>query len=293
MNENLTPQTLFDEEQKIMPAADKAIIIVAPNGARRNKKDHAHLPITAQQVAADTLLSYQAGATMVHAHARKADASHSLEIDDNHRLYDCLRETVGENMVVQLTTEAVGIYPISQQMAMIKAIKPEAASFALREFIPSENELAAAGEFFHWVAQQGIVAQYILYTAEEVTWYHQLKSKGVLPANRHHLLFVLGRYNQGQYSEPGELFPFIIEHQDNTPWAVCAFGRDEHRCASAALSLGGDVRVGFENNLYNMRGQFAYNNAVLVKQVVDTASSMGRETMNAAEFRQLFNETSA
>jgi uncharacterized protein (DUF849 family) len=266
---------------------EKVIVIVAPNGARRTQKNHQHLPLTAREVAEDTLLNSQVGATMVHAHARKMDASHSLEIDDNHRLYAAIRETVGDKVVVQLTTEAVGIYPVEQQMAMIKAVQPEAASFGLRELIQPDSDLEQVRDFFHWVAQQGIIAQYILYSAEEVIRYHQLKEMAILPPDRHHLLFVLGRYTEGQYSAPRDLFPFIVEHKDDTPWAMCAFGRDEHRCVSAALSLGGDVRVGFENNLYNMRGHIAYNNAVLVKQVVDTASSMGREIMSAAEFRQL------
>jgi len=267
---------------------DKAILIVAPNGARKGKKDHQNLPITASEVAEDAKLCLAAGATMIHAHARKSDGSHSLEIDDNRRYYDTLKEAVQDRLVIQLTTEAVGIYPIAQQMAMVKAVKPEAVSMALREFIPNDAGLEQAKEFFHEVAQLGIVAQYIVYSAEEVRFYHQLKAMGVIPANKHHLLFVLGRYNEGQHSEPGELFPFIVEHKDQTPWAVCAFGRDEHRCVSAALSLDGDVRVGFENNLYNMRGQFADNNAVLVNQVVETAASMGREVMSAAQFRQLF-----
>ena len=271
-----------------MPVNPKAILIVAPNGARRTQKDHPHLPVTARELAHDTLLNSRAGATMVHAHARKSDTSHSLEIDDNQRVYAAIRETVGDKVVVQLTTEAVGIYPVEQQMAMIKALQPEAASFALRELIKPDSDLSQARDFFHGVAQQGIIAQYILYNAEEVKRYHQLKEMAILPADRHHILFVLGRYNEGQYSAPVELLPFIAEHKDDTPWAICAFGRDEHRCVSAALSLGGDVRVGFENNLYDLHGQLADNNAVLVAQVVDTATSIGREIMTAAEFRQRF-----
>lgn len=269
--------------------SEKAVVIVAPNGARRSKDDHQNLPISATELSEEAVLCLEAGATMIHAHARKSDGSHSLEIDDNRRYYDALKAAVGDELVIQLTTEAIGIYPLEQQMAMVRAVKPEAVSLALRELIPTEASLKQAQTFFFELADQGIIAQFILYNAQEVSRYHHLKEIGIIPPDKHHLLFVLGRYNKGQYSEPGELFPFIIEHKDNTPWAVCAFGRDEHRCASAALSLDGDVRVGFENNLYNIRGQFAYNNAVLVKQVVDTATSMGREIMTAAEFRLRFS----
>jgi len=278
-------QSLHPENGSVMVQEQKVILIVAPNGARRGKEDHENLPISATELAQDAKLCLDAGATMIHAHARKADGSHSLEIDDNRAYYDAIREKVADELIIQLTTESIDIYPIEQQMALVKAVKPEAVSMALRELIPSNDHLEQARDFFHEVAQLGIITQYILYTAAEVSYYHKLKAQGVIPQGRHHLLFVLGRYNDGQYSEPGELFPFIIEHQDDTPWAICAFGRDEHRCVSAALSLQGDARVGFENNLYNIRGQFAYNNAVLVNQVVETAKSMGRGVMNAAEFR--------
>ncbi|EPJ50207.1 MAG: hypothetical protein OFPI_20640 [Osedax symbiont Rs2] len=271
-----------------MPIENKAIVIVAPNGARKSNKDHAQLPVNAAQVAADALLNQAAGATMIHAHARDESGGHSLDIEHNRHLYAALKEAVGDDLVIQLTTEAVGIYEPQQQMALIKEIQPEAASFALKELISSDAQLDRARDFFHWVATQGIIAQYIVYSAEEVVRYHQLKQQGVLPANKHHLLFVLGRYTDGQQSQPSELLPFIIEHKDDTPWAVCAFGRDEHQCVSAALSLGGDVRVGFENNLYNLHGQLAYNNAVLVKQAVDSATDMGREVMSAQEFRAFF-----
>jgi len=271
-----------------MQVVKKAIVIVAPNGARRSQADHQALPVSATEVTADALRNLAAGATMIHAHARKADGSHSLEIDDNLHLYASLKAAVGDELVIQLTTEAVGIYHVDQQIAMVKAVKPEAVSLGLREFISTEEDVARASDFFHWVAEQGIIAQYILYSKEDVAQYHRYKKMGVIPQGLHHLLFVLGRYSKGLYSQPVELLPFVLEHHDETPWAVCAFGYDEHRCASAALALGGDVRVGFENNMLDKYGEVAGNNALLVSQVVDTAHSIGREILSAKEFRAQF-----
>lgn len=271
-----------------MQVVKKAIVIVAPNGARRSQADHQALPVSAAQVTADALRNLAAGATMIHAHARKADGSHSLEIDDNLHLYTSLKAAVGDDLVIQLTTEAVGIYHVDQQIAMVKAVKPEAVSLGLREFISSEEDIARASAFFHWLAEQGIIAQYILYCKEDVAQYHRYKEMGIIPQGQHHLLFVLGRYSKGLYSQPDELLPFVMEHHDETPWAVCAFGHDEHRCASAALALGGDVRVGFENNMLDKHGEVASNNALLISQVVDTAHSIGREILSAKEFRAQF-----
>lgn len=269
--------------------AQKAILLVAPNGARRTKEDHSALPMTAQELALETELAVAAGATVVHAHARDENGEHSLDIERNREVYQAIRQRLGDRVVIQLTTEAVGIYQPPAQMALIEAIKPEAASFALRELVADDSQLETAKVFFHACAAWGTVAQYILYSAEDVQRYHQLKTLGVLPEGGHHLLFVLGRYTVGQVSSPVDLLPFIQAHTDDTPWAVCAFGRDEHRCASAALALGGDVRVGFENNLLDMHGEPAHNNAALVAQAAVTARSMGREIMTATQFRAQFS----
>ncbi|MEF1305597.1 3-keto-5-aminohexanoate cleavage protein, partial [Vibrio owensii] len=138
-------------------------IIVAPNGARKTKQDHDQLPMTIEELVAEAKVCQTAGATMIHLHARDAQGTHSLEVDDNLEIYHTVKAAVGDSMIVQLTTEAVGMYSPQQQMALIKAVKPEAASFALRELIPDEQSEEQGFAFFDWVAAQGILSQIILY----------------------------------------------------------------------------------------------------------------------------------
>ena len=270
--------------------ASPASLIVAPNGARRTTADHARLPVTPEQIAYEAELAARAGATMVHAHARDEQQRHTLDIECNRAVYSAIKQRVGEGIVVQLTTEAVGIFTPDQQMALIEALHPEAASFALRELFPDASWTQRSSDFLHAMQSAGVVAQYILYSAEEVSWYHQLKADGVLPAGPHHLLFVLGRYSAGQQSHPTDLLPFVTAHQDDTPWAVCAFGALEHRCACAALALGGDVRVGFENNLLDKHGVLAQSNATQIAQVAEAAAAMARPLLSAEAFRVRYRQ---
>lgn len=271
------------------PTADKVILIVAPNGARKTKKDHPHLPMSVAETVEEAARCAEAGATVIHAHVRDSTGQHSLDITLNQQLYSAIKQQVGDGIVVQLTTEAVGMYQPQQQMDLIKAVQPEAVSLALKELLPNDTDTAEGAAFFQWLNTQGIIAQYILYSAEDVVRYHQLKAQGVIPSSRHHLLFVLGRYSKNQHSQASDLCPFVQAHIDDTPWAVCAFGKSEHLCVSAAMAMGGDVRVGFENNLFDVRGVMVKTNQALVQQVVNTAESMGRECMSASEFRQRFN----
>ncbi len=92
-----------------------------------------------EEIVAEAKACQTAGATMIHLHARDVQGRHSLEVDDNLEIYHAVKAAVGNSMIVQLTTEAVGMYSPQQQMALIKVVKPEAASFALRELIPDEQ----------------------------------------------------------------------------------------------------------------------------------------------------------
>lgn len=270
------------------PKSDHPLIIVAPNGARRMKADHPQLPITPAELAQTALECADAGAAMIHMHARTPAGRHSLEIDDNRRTYEAVKAAVGDRLVVQMTTEAVGLYQPYEQMRLISELKPEAASFGLRELIPTPNAIPEAADFFHRVADNGTLAQYILYSAEDLLFYRELLESGALPQYNHHLLFVLGRYAKGQVSSPTDLDPFLAHTGDlQVNWAVCAFGAHELVCLKAAVRQGGDARIGFENNLLSASGELAPNNASQVAALYQAIKAEGRIPATAAEARNL------
>lgn len=276
------------------PATTPVTLIVAPNGARRMPEDHPRLPITPDSAAYESMEALKAGASVVHLHARDESGAHTLDPEINRQFMQAVRDVVGDEMVIQLTTEAVGIYQPDEQMKLIYEVKPEAASFAIKELIPTDSnaDKQRGQTFFRWVKEQGIIAQFILYSAEDVQRYHRLKAENVLPDTHHHLLFVLGRYSQGQRSQPTDLLPMLQAHTDTTPWAVCAFGEQEHLCAASAITLGGDVRLGFENNLYANDGTLADSNATLIQQAADVARAINRPLTTAKQFRQQFSSAS-
>lgn len=187
-------------------------------------------------------------------------------------IYYAVKEAVGQNMMVQLTTEAVGLYSPPQQMALVKAVKPEAASFALRELIPDRASEKEGYAFFHWVAENNIVSQIILYDATDIERYFQLRDAGVLPKTYQHALVVLGRYHQAQQSSPWDLRGLNLAHfvEEEIRCAICAFGAREQDCLASAMLLGFDVRVGgFENNHVDVAGELAISNAAQVEALRD------------------------
>lgn len=268
---------------------NKAAIIVAPNGARKTRLDHPALPITIDQIVIDVIACRDAGAAMVHLHARDKNGRHSLEIDDNLSTLDAVRTAVGDSIIVQLTTEAVGQYQPPHQMQLIRETMPEAASFALKELVPDDSYFAVAETFFHWVAESGIIAQYILYSVQDIQRYFSLIKQGILPSKNHHLLLVLGRYHKQLKSAPTDLIPFLSEQLlvGETRWATCAFGSEEQKSLISSILMGGDVRVGFENNHFNNQGLVAKCNAQQVLDIKALTDLLNIKLHNAKSFREV------
>jgi len=253
------------------------IIAVAPNGARKGPADHAALPLTADEIAVDAKACLDAGAAMLHLHVRDSRGAHSLDADTYRAAIAAVRKAVGKELVIQITTEAVGRYSPDEQIAVVRDVHPEAASVAMKELTADGED--KAGAFYHWAFDEGIAVQHILYTPDEVSRLADLVRRDVVPGGNLSVLYVLGRYGDGE-SEPQDILPFLAAAQeselDASLWSVCAFGSGEGAVALTALSLGGHVRVGFENNLYLNSGSLAPNNAALVAQVADGAKLIAR-----------------
>ncbi|MRV70447.1 3-keto-5-aminohexanoate cleavage protein [Duganella sp. FT92W] len=274
----------------VVPGAGVApvAICVAPNGARKTRSDHPALPMSSEDMVRTALACAEAGATALHLHVRDDKGGHSLDVQRYREVLRALDAALGQRLLVQVTTEAVGIYQPEQQRALLRELHPQAASVALRELIPDKSHEQASGDLFHWAMRQGVALQYILYSAEDAARFRQLVRSGVVPHARPHALFVLGRYTAGQQSEATGLLPFLHEWPSDWPWSACAFGVAEARCMAAAIALGGHVRIGFENNVHLPDGSVADGNADLVRNVAAIAMGTGRPLASAAETRALY-----
>ena len=222
-----------------MAHGDKPFLIAsAPNGARKTKSDLPNIPITPAEVAKTAAECKAAGAAMMHLHVRDEDQKHSLDVGRYREMLAEVRSSVGDDMLLQVTTEAVGIYTAQQQMEAIRSLVPEAVSIAIREIAPLDADLNALKSFFEFMREAKIAPQLILYVPEDVARFNQLVEIGVLPGDKFPVLFVLGRYTAGQVSEPYDLLPFIGTSRYVSEWMLCAFGRYENACILTGAGLG-------------------------------------------------------
>jgi uncharacterized protein (DUF849 family) len=269
-----------------------AILSVAPNGARKTRTDHPAVPITPDELALTAKACRDAGASLLHLHVRDDDEKHSLDTGRYRAAAAAVRAAVGDDLILQMTSEAAGVYQADEQRAMVEALKPEAVSLGLREFLPADpsaEQEAVFARFLAWCWQARILVQFILYDGADYARLQRLQEKGIVPPGKLSVLFVLGRYTKDMQSSPEDLAPFIEAGGSAQLWSVCAFGRREADCAAAALAVGGHVRVGFENNLHLADGSLAPDNAALVRQASAIARELGRAPCDAATARRLMS----
>jgi 3-keto-5-aminohexanoate cleavage enzyme len=277
-------------QAQAMGALPPVSIAVAPNGGRRTKADHSALPTTPDELARTAVDCLDAGACMIHVHVRNSEGRHLLDAEAYAQATAAIRQAVGENLVVQITSEALGIYQPEEQMAVTRAVRPEAVSLALRELAPDEASEPAFAEFLAWLRRERVAPQIILYSPEEAVRLAELRQRGIIPFENLPLLYVLGRYTVAQTSHPADLLPFLAPDMPVFPdWMACAFGRHETACVTAAALLGGDVRVGFENNIDLPNGTKANSNAELVDQTARALKDCGCPLADADMLREVWS----
>ncbi len=278
-----------------MPSAHQAfsekklMVMAAPNGARRTHSDHTALPITAAESALDAVALLAAGVSILHLHVRDDAGKHSLDVARYREAIAALSASVGEELIIQVTTEAVGQYTSEQQIALVRELRPEAVSLALREICPLPSEERIAADFFAWMRRENIWPQYILYSVEDVLRFDDMRRRGVFADPAPFAMFVLGEYANAVAGTVEDLNLLLAATDaDEYPWAVCCFGHNENAVMLAAMARGGHVRLGFENNLHLPDGSLATDNAALIRRYVADSCASKRQPANASEVRACF-----
>jgi uncharacterized protein (DUF849 family) len=217
--------------------------------------------MTTEEIAQTALACHRAGADEIHLHVRDDKGMHSLDVERYRNAIDAVKD-IAPLIGVQITTESAGIFDVSDQFRCLSELRPRAASISVRELAQDEK---MASRIYDLCLESETVVQHILYSpkcvAQLLTW----QATGLVPESMSDVIFVLGQYESKVLAKPDDVFPFlkaIAEH--NFDWTVCAFGRNEHACLSKAVSLGGNARIGFENNIQNPDGTPLLDNAASI-----------------------------
>ncbi len=269
---------------------DPLIIMSAPNGARRQKSDHPALPISPAELADCAEQIVAQGASILHLHVRDKQNQHSLNVEQYRSAISAIRTRVGDQLLIQVTSEAVGKYTRFEQMQMVHDLKPEAVSLALREICPSEKEVPETAEFISWMQKERIFPQYILYDQTDIDRFTSYLARGVFEMQFPFVLLVIGR-KQSLATDAdlarAKMMDAALEL--SCPWAICGFGLHEKQCVAFATGNGGHIRVGFENNILRNDQDLLQNNAEMVGYSAELANTVNRSVARIDDVRSMFH----
>ena len=244
-------------------------LMVAPNGARRSKADHAALPVTDVEVIETVIACHAAGADGIHVHIRDADGKHEIDAGHYRAILDRLRDAVPD-MYHQVTSESAGRYSGAEQRAIMRDLAPAHVSVAVREMVRQRSDWDEAQEFYEWAYGAKVDIQHILYSPIEVRGFVTALAEGRIPGKTHLIQLVQGSYAKGSEGQT-DLSEYLSElgkaEGMKFDWMLCAFGTDETDNLTRAARFGGKARVGFENSFLNKDGSLADDNAMRVREV--------------------------
>ncbi len=265
----------------------RVVVTVAPNGGRKTKADHPALPLNADELARTAAECLERGASMIHLHVRDAEGQHCLDPEVYRATIASICHEVGDRLVLQITSELIGRYSPAEQRSAVLKTNPEAVSLALRELAPEAPDERDFCDFLGKLKTMRIWPQIILYTPAEAERLGAMVKQGLIPFDKLAVLYALGRFSLTRTALPRDLLPFLAPDMPRfASWSVCAFGRRETACVTAAALLGGHARVGFENNVALPDGTRAASNADLVAAAATALEAVGLQPQTAGGLRE-------
>lgn len=263
------------------------IITCAITGAETIRDRQPALPITPEEQAIAAQEAVQAGASIIHLHVREPDGKPSQSVDRFRASIDAIRKRVPE-VIIQISTGGAVGEPIESRSKPLE-LKPEMASLNLGTmnfgddiFYNHPRDIVGLASRMH---QLGVMPELEIYEAGMLESALRLAKQGILREPLH-FQFVLG-VPGGMSGDLRNLMHLLSLTPPGLHWGVAGIGRAQLPLAVHALTLGGHVRVGFEDNIFYRKGELARSNAQLVERVVRIARELDREIATPAVARAL------
>jgi uncharacterized protein (DUF849 family) len=281
-----------------MSLDDPVIITCAISGALADREQCPAIPYTPQEYAAEARRIVDEGAAMIHIHARRPDGTPSYEVEDFRAITEAIRAEAGD-VIVNYSTGAMGV-PVEKRIAYLRDLRPDVAALNMgsmnyAKYSPRRKEFVFKAvfanpfdeiiEFLTVMNELGIRPEHECFDVGHVGSLAPLMDMGVLHRPLH-VDLVMG--------VTGGIPPTarnLAMMADNVPagshWGVVGISRAQWMLVAAALTLGGSVRVGLEDNFYLPDGTMARSNGELVARARRLTEDVGRRPASLAEARAI------
>ncbi len=282
-----------------MSLADPAIITCSISGAIANREQCPAIPYTPQEYASEARRIVDEGGVHIHIHARKPDGTPSYEVEDFQNIKDAIVAEVGDAAIINFSTGTIGV-SVEKRIAYLRAVRPEVAALNMgsmnyakysasrKNFVFKtvfENSFDEIIELLGAMNELGIRPEHECFDVGHVGSLAPLVDMGVLEEPLH-VDLVMG--------VTGGIPPTarnLAMMADNVPagahWGVIGISRVQWMLVAAALTLGGSIRVGLEDNLYLPDGTMATSNGELIAKARRLTEDVGRRPATVEEARSM------
>jgi uncharacterized protein (DUF849 family) len=294
---------------------EKVIITAALTGNIHVPSMSPYLPITPKQLIEDAVRCEEAGAAVVHVHARDpANGRPTTDVETYREILSGIKAS--SNVVVSPTTGGTAAMTPEQRIAVVRELQPEMATFNAGSFnfalypvmakieeykYPWEKEFLISTESFIFsntftslkvfcktMNEVQTKPELEVYDVGQITNLAQVISEGYLKKPLY-LQFVLGILGGIPASVDNLLFLYNTAKSvlGDFQWSVCAAGRHQFPMGVVNMIMGGYMRVGLEDNLYISKGVLAKNSAEQVEKAILLAKELGLEVASPDEARKI------
>ena len=285
-----------------MSFTDPVVITNSISGAVANRDQCAAIPYTPEEYGAEAKRAVDEGASMIHIHARTPDGVPSYEIEDFAAITEAILGAV-DDVIINYSTGAIGV-PLEKRIEYLRALKPDIAALNMGsmnyakyskrrgDFVFKavfENSFDTIIELVRAMRELHIRPEHECFDSGHVANLDPLIDMGLLdePLQISCVMGVTGgiRPSARNLAHMSEQIPGGADGPNN--WGVIGISREQWMLVAAALTLGGNVRVGLEDNFYLPDGSMARSNGDLVAKARQMTEDVGRRPATVEEARGL------
>ena len=271
---------------------DKLIITAAICGAEVTKEQNPNVPYTVEEIVREAKSAVDAGAAIVHLHVREDDGTPTQSHVRFQECEEAIYKACPNVILIPSTGGAVGMTPDERLDSTNTTPIPEMATldcgtcnFGDDIF---DNTMPTMRAFGKRMIEKGIKPEYECFEMGHLDTILTMARKGEVPGAPMQFNFVLGV--PGCTPATVDNLCWLVKNiPAGSTWTATGIGRHAFTLAAPAIVMGGNVRVGFEDNLYLERGVLAKSNGELVDKVVRMAKLLGRQVATSDEAREILN----
>jgi 3-keto-5-aminohexanoate cleavage enzyme len=282
-----------------MSLEDPVVITCSISGAVANRDQCPAIPYTPEEYAAEAKRAVDEGAAMIHIHARTPDGVPSYEIEDFLAITAAILDAV-DDVIVNYSTGAIGV-PLEKRIEYLRALRPEIGALNMgsmnyakysrrrKDFVFQavfENSFETIITLTKAMNELGIKPEHECFDSGHVANLDPLLDMELLtpPLQVSCVMGVTGgiRPSARNLAHMAEQIPDVAHE-----WGVIGISRQQWELVGAALTLGGNVRVGLEDNFYLPNGDTARSNGDLIAKARQMTEDVGRRPATVAQAREL------